>query len=104
MLRPCSSWVRPALQHGGSGDTPCVQHLFSYPSSTPYHVAGTAAVNIVLCWIPYELLVQTSVLLSTSSLLMLYIVFVYFRFTRPNMIRPYAVSLDDLAPCPLSVV
>jgi len=65
-----------------------VKHLLSYSLPT---TSVTALVNMAMCWLPYPLLVEVGVLCATMPWILLLAVFVYLRFAKPKMVRPFKV-------------
>ncbi len=65
----------------------------------PMYIIATSAVNIVLVWLPYEMLVEGGILISVIPAILLLGVFVYFKWKRPFMKRPYEVRGGVLVAC-----
>lgn len=51
----------------------------------------TTFLNLIFVWLPYNLLVEMGVLTVTFPYLLLLSVFVYLRFKKPNLTRPFKV-------------
>lgn len=68
-----------------------LQASHSNLSSHFFCLLVTMILNLAFAWVPYALLVEVGILCITFPMMLLQAVFVYLRFARPDMDRPFKV-------------